>query len=727
MNLNNLKNDIPASIVVFLVALPLCLGVALASGAPLLSGIISGIIGGIVVGFLSRSQTSVSGPAAGLTAIVLASITQLGNFEIFLTAVILAGILQIIMGIAKAGFIANYIPSNVIKGLLAAIGVILILKQIPHAVGYDKVPEDDFTFSGDDGENTFSILYKMLDYITPGAIVISFISLTILILWNKTPLKKCHFLPASLFVVLLGILLNYVFINYVPVLQILPTHLVNLPAIDTNNLVSYIHIPDLSYLTNYHVYTVALTIALVASLETLLNIEAIDKIDPRKRESPPNRELIAQGVGNIVSGLLGGIPVTSVIVRSSVNINSGNKTKLSTILHGVFMLISVLVLMQVLNLIPFASLSAILLVTGYKLTKITLFKEMYKKGWNQFIPFIVTILAIVFTDLLIGIMIGLAVSIFYLLRSNFRNPFTLGKETLSVGEIVKLELSDSVSFLNKASIKDTLWQVPENSKVIVDATYSDFIDDDILEIIDDFKTTVAPERNIQLNILGLKARYELDDHIRFINVLDKETQEKFTPLQVLELLKAGNRRFSKGKLSEKYYHHQINATSLGQNPMAVVISCIDSRTSPEVVFDTSIGDLLSIRIAGNIISPEIVGSIELSIQDIGAKLIVIMGHSDCGAVYAAIKEIKEGNKGFVTSKIDKAILQQGTTHAVVDTNDRNVLETITKNNVQNSIAEILAQSSYLKARILNNEIGIVAAYYHTNSAIVDFVDLKSNY
>ena len=295
MNLNNLKNDIPASIVVFLVALPLCLGVALASGAPLLSGIISGIIGGIVVGFLSRSQTSVSGPAAGLTAIVLASITQLGNFEIFLTAVMLAGILQIIMGIAKAGFIANYIPSNVIKGLLAAIGVILILKQIPHAVGYDKVPEDDFTFSGNDGENTFSVLYKMLDYITPGAVVISFISLTVLILWNKTPLKKYNFLPASLFVVLLGILLNYIFITYVPALQILPTHLVNLPAIDTNNLVSYIHIPDLSYLTNYHVYTVALTIALVASLETLLNIEAIDKIDPHKRESPPNRELIAQG------------------------------------------------------------------------------------------------------------------------------------------------------------------------------------------------------------------------------------------------------------------------------------------------------------------------------------------------------------------------------------------------------------------------------------------------
>jgi MFS superfamily sulfate permease-like transporter len=722
MKIANLKKDIPASIVVFLVALPLCLGVALASGAPLLSGIISGIVGGIVVGLLSGSQTSVSGPAAGLTAVVLASIAQLGSFEIFLTALLIAGVLQVIMGFLKGGIIANYVPSNVIKGLLAAIGIILILKQIPHAVGYDVVPQEDFSFLEAGGENTFSTLLKMLDFITPGAVVISIVSIIILIYWDKTPLKKFGFFPSSLFVVILGVALNKLFNQFIPQLGIEQSHLVNLPPIDTDNLASYLHLPNLSYLTHYHVFTVALTIAIVASLETLLNIEAVDKIDPHKRETPTNRELKAQGVGNMLAGLLGGIPITSVVVRSSVNINAGNQSKLSAILHGVFMLISVLALGPVLNMIPLASLSAILLMTGYKLAKISLFREMYHKGWHQFIPFMVTVLAVVFTDLLIGVMIGLAVSIFYLLRSNFRNPFTLGKEKLSIGEVVKLELSDEVSFLNKASIKDTLWQVPENSKVIIDATRSGFIDEDVLEVLEDFRTTVAPDRNIQLNIVGLKEKYELKDHIRFINVLDKQTQENLTPRQIIDLLKAGNERFLNGKLGEKYYRHQINATSFGQHPMAVIIGCIDSRTSPEIIFDAAIGDLLTIRIAGNIITPEVIGSIELAVKKIGAKLIVVKAHSNCGAVHAAVQQLKEGNIGFVTSKIDKAISDSGHEHSDIDTSDRQLMEQITMLNARNSIDEIVKHSSCINKLLSNNEIGIVAAYYHTSTGVVEFAD-----
>jgi len=721
---SKLKNDIPSSIVVFLVALPLCLGVALASGAPLLSGVISGVIGGIVVGLLSKSQTSVSGPAAGLAAVVLSSITQLGTFEVFLTAVVIAGIIQFVMGIAKTGFIANYIPNNVIKGLLAAIGIILILKQIPHAIGFDRDVEDDFTFFQRDGENTFSELLTALNFFVPGAIVISGISIFILMVWDKTPMKKVKFFPASLLVVLLGVLLNFIFQKFIPSIAIETSHLVNIPPLDTNNLGGYVHFPKISHLGNYHVWIVAFTIAIIASLETLLNIEAVDKIDPHKRESPPNRELVAQGIGNIFAGFLGGIPVTSVIVRSSVNIQSGNETKLSAILHGVFMLISVLVLSPVLNLIPLAALAAILIMTGYKLAKISIFKEMYKKGWEQFVPFLATILAIVFTDLLIGVVIGLLISIFYLLRSNFRNPFVKEENKLHIGEVVKLELPNQVSFFNKASIKKTLWAVPENTKVLIDATYSDYIDNDVLEIIDDYKNVVAPEKNIQLNILGLKEKYQLNDHIQFINVLDKETQEKLSPSEILELLKIGNDRFINGKWTDKYLLHQVNATAMGQNPMAVLIGCIDSRTSPEILFDAGIGDLLTIRIAGNIINLEIVGSIEIAVKKLGAKLVVVQGHSNCGAVALALANEMSENMHTVTSKIQNVAVQCGCYPKPEYVSQDEILKTVTQKNAQNSVMEILEHSPYLRARIAKKEIGIVSAYHDISNGKVYFEALN---
>ncbi len=726
MNIAKLKKDIPASIVVFLVALPLCLGVALASGAPLLSGVIAGIVGGIVVGLLSGSKTSVSGPAAGLTAVVLASITQLGSFEVFLTALVLAGVIQVVAGLLKAGFIANYIPSNVIAGLLTAIGIILILKQIPHALGYDAIPEEDFSFQEPGGENTFSVLLDMFNYITPGALVISVVSIIILIVWDKTPLKKIGFFPSSLFVVIIGVLLQKLFSGNIPALELAETHLVNLPPIDVSNLSSYLHFPQLSFLSDFRVYTVAFTIAAVASLETLLNVEAVDKIDPHKRETPTNRELVAQGIGNMTAGFLGGIPVTSVIVRSSVNINAGNKSELSTILHGVLMLVSVLFLAPVLNNIPLSSLAAILLMTGYKLTKLSLYREMYNKGWQQFIPFVVTVLAIVFTDLLIGVVIGLIVSVFYLLRSNFRNPFTIGNQKLAIGEIVQLDLSDEVSFLNKASIKNTLWSTPANSKVVINASRSSYIDHDVLEVLNDFKTTVAPERNIQLNILGLKTKYQLQEQVHFVNVLDKAMQEKLPPLEILELLKQGNTRFQQGTPHHKYFLHQKDATSTAQNPVAVIVSCIDSRTSPEIILDAGLGDLLTIRIAGNITSPEIIGSVEMAVRKIGAKLIVVMGHSNCGAVFAAVKQVKEGTMGAVTSKIDRAIQQCCTDHDNIDATDPHVMIEITRRNVSNSIEEILEKSSYLKDRVKKGEVGIVGACYYTDSGIVKFEDPAGN-
>ncbi len=717
---SKIKNDLPASIVVFLVALPLCLGVALASCAPLFSGIISGVLGGIVVGLLSKSHTSVSGPASGLAAVVLSSITKLGTFEIFLTAVIIAGVVQLVMGLLKAGFIASYIPSNVIKGLLAAIGIILILKQIPHAIGFDRNAADDFTFFQRDGENTFSELLVAFNFIVPGSLIIGFISIMVLILWDKSPFKKIKFFPASLFVVLLGVLLNFIFSTSLPALAIEQTHLVNILPLDTEDLGSYIHIPNLIHLGNYQVWIVAFTIAIIASLETLLNIEAIDKTDPHKRESPPNRELIAQGVGNIAAGFFGGIPVTSVIVRSSVNLEAGNETKLSTVLHGLFLLVSILILSPILNLIPLASLAAILIMTGYKLAKPSIFKEMLAKGWEQFIPFIITIVAIVFTDLLIGVVIGLMVSVFYLLRSNYRNPFVKEENKLHIGEVLKIELPNQVSFFNKASIKETLWNVPENSKVLIDANYSDYIDNDVLEIIHDYKDVVAPERNIQLNILGLKDKYRLNDHIQFINVLDKETQQKLTPIEALNLLKAGNERFMNGKWSDKYLLHQVNATALGQNPMAVLIGCIDSRTSHEILFDAGIGDLLSIRIAGNITNPEIIGSVEIAVKKLGAKLIAVVGHSGCGAVALSLANVMDENMHTVTSKIQNVAIACGCYPNVSKEDESKIMETVSRKNAEHSVKEILEQSPYLKSRIEKKEIGIVSAYHDVSTGEVYF-------
>lgn len=716
-----LKYDIPAGVVVFLVALPLCLGVALASGAPLLSGIIAGIIGGIVVGFISGSSTSVSGPAAGLAAVVLSSIQQLGAFETFLAAVFIAGALQLIAGLLKAGFIADYIPSNVIKGLLAAIGIILILKQIPHAVGFDADVENDFSFMQKDGENTFSELLKVFDFITPGAIVIAAFSLLVLTLWDKTPMKKINFFPASLFVVAAGIGLNQLFSATVPFLALQPNHLVNIPVVTGQSMLASFSFPAVAAFINPQVWVVAFTVAIIASLETLLNIEAVDNIDPHKRQSPPNRELVAQGIGNMLSGLLGGIPVTSVIVRSSVNINANAQSKVSTVLHGALLLVSVLLLSSVLNLIPLSSLAAILIVTGYKLAKVSLFKDMYRKGWNQFVPFVATIVAIVFTDLLTGILIGLGVSIFFLMRSNFLNPFLLRQEKLNIGETVRLELSNQVSFLNKASIKNTLWQIPEKTKVIIDANHSNFIDHDVREVIEDFKNTVAPEKEIQLNVLGMKDTYELHDHIEFLNVLDSETQKKMPPAEVLQLLKNGHDRFLEGGGSAKYFKQQINGTSLGQSPMAVILSCIDSRTSPDLIFDTGIGDIFSMRIAGNIINEDILGSMEFAVKEAGSKVILVLGHTKCGAVNGACNNVKLGHLTQLLHKLKPAVeltMRQSDLLKI----DSGFADEVAANNVRLNMKGILAQSEIIRDMVERGEVLLAGGMYHVESGKVDFYE-----
>jgi carbonic anhydrase len=716
---DRLKKDIPAGLVVFLVALPLCLGIALASGAPLISGLIAGMVGGLVVGMISGSHTSVSGPAAGLTAVVLSAITQLKDYEVFLSAVVIAGLLQMIMGAFKIGFIANYVPSSVIKGLLAAIGLILIMNQIPHAFGYDKGKEGDFPlFERGDGESVFTEFINMFSFLEWGAIIISVVSILILIFWNKSPLlKNLKFIPSALVVVLIGVVLNIIFKKYLPSLYLQPTHLVNIPEID--GISSLVITPTFKEIGDFKLWKIAFTIAIVASLESLLNLEAIENIDPHKRLAPPNRELIAQGVGNLCSGLLGGLPVTSVIIRGTVNVYAGAASKMSTILHGFFILLCVFFLSPVFNLIPLASLASILLHTGYKLIRVSLFKEILRKGRMQFIVFTCTIVAIVFTDLFVGILIGLALNLFFVLKSNYKTPFKLEKQKLNIGETLRIELSNQVTFLNKASIKKTLWSLPEHSKVVVDATQSDFIDNDVIEILNDFKNTVSGEKHIQLNIVGLQEEYKSSEQIQFVNVLDKESQQKLTPAEVLDILKKGNERFVKGESIEKYFKHQVTATSMAQNPMAVIVSCIDSRTSPELIFDVGIGDLISIRVAGNIINREIIESIEYSCRELGTRLIAVLGHSHCGAVATAIKWDGEAGIGSITDKIERAIGECTVDRSQI-IEDRSMYNTVVKINVRNSINDIRSGSPYLAELIRNNDISIVAGFYETRSGEVIF-------
>lgn len=500
-----LKNDLPASIVVFFVALPLCLGIALASGAPLFSGLIAGIIGGIVVGAMSGSQIGVSGPAAGLAAIVLTAIGALGGFENFLLAVVLGGVIQLIFGILKAGIIGYYFPSSVIKGMLTGIGIIIILKQIPHFFGYDADPEGDFAFFQVDGENTFSEILNALNNISPGATIVAVLGLAILLLWDKVLSKKgkiFKLVQGPLVAVVVGI----VFYNLTKgsaLWGISADHLVSVPVPkDASSFLAQFSFPNFGAITNPQIWITAFTIALVASLETLLCVEATDKLDPEKRVTPTNKELLAQGTGNIISGLIGGLPITQVIVRSSANIQSGGKSKMAAIIHGFFLLISVLLIPTLLNMIPLSVLAAILFIVGFKLAKPSLFKKMYDLGWKQSIPFFVTVIGIVFTDLLIGIGLGLAVGIVVILIKSYQNSHFLHIEDQSNGKHrIKMTFAEEVTFFNKGAILKELDSLPRDTYLELDVRKTRYLDNDIIEILDDFAFK-AKEKHIDIKLVS---------------------------------------------------------------------------------------------------------------------------------------------------------------------------------------------------------------------------------
>lgn len=499
------KQDVPAGLVVFLVAVPLCLGIALASEAPVFSGLIAGVIGGVVVGAISGSAIGVSGPAAGLTAIVATAIGDLGSFELFLAAVVFAGIFQIILGLIRAGFISFYFPNVVIKGMLAAIGLLIIFKQIPHAVGYDADFEGDEAFLQADGHNTFSELFYSFNYITVPALVICTVSILVLILWEQKRVQKTFlkFVPGPLVVVVLGILATIFLEN--TAWNLIPKHRVDL-GINGKSFQELFTFPDFSQLGNYKIYVVAATLAVVASLETLLSLDASDKLDNKKRITSGNRELLAQGFGNLTSGLIGGLPVTQVVVRTSANVNSGGTNKLATILHGVLIAVAVLSIPGVFSYVPYASLAAILIQVGFKLAKPSLFKKVYKEGWLQFLPFISTIVGILFTDLLIGIAIGLGVSFLVILYYNYKLSHYLSVE----GDVYRIRLTEHMTFLNKASLIETLLKIPNDVKVIIDQSEAKFLANDIVESIEDFKIR-AVDKNIKIEIITpKKAEYERD-------------------------------------------------------------------------------------------------------------------------------------------------------------------------------------------------------------------------
>jgi MFS superfamily sulfate permease-like transporter len=522
-----IKNDFPASIVVFFVALPLCLGIALASGAPLFSGLIAGIIGGIVVGSLSGSKIGVSGPAAGLAAIVLTAISTLGGYENFLVAVVLGGVIQLIFGFLKAGIIGYYFPSSVIKGMLTGIGIIIILKQIPHFFGYDATPEGDFAFFQLDGTNTFSEIFKSLNNISLGATIIGIIGLGILLLWSNVLSKKGKFfqiVQGPLVAVVAGIVYFFV-TDSESKYGISAAHLVSVPVPDNlDSFLGQFSFPNFTAISNPQVWVTAFTIALVASLETLLCLEATDKLDPHKNVTPTNRELLAQGTGNIISGLIGGLPITQVIVRSSANIQSGGRTKISAIIHGFLLLISVILIPTLLNKIPLSVLAAILLIVGYKLAKPSVFKEMIQLGWKQWIPFTVTVVGIVFTDLLVGIGLGLAVGIVVILIKSFQNSHFLHIEDKSNGKHrIKMTLAEEVTFFNKGAILKELDSLPRDTFLELDVRKTRYLDNDIIEILEDFAFK-AKERNIDIQLNSERGIVENPpSYIEFFNLRPKKS------------------------------------------------------------------------------------------------------------------------------------------------------------------------------------------------------------
>ena len=730
------NHDMVAGMVVFLVALPLCLGIAHASGAPLQAGLISGILGGLVIGFLSGSHISVSGPAAGLAAIVVTQIQTLGSFESFLMALLLSGFLQIAFGMLRLGGLGDYFPSSVVKGLLAAIGILLILKQLPHLLGHDEDYEGDMSFAQEDGQNTFSAVQSALEQVLPGAALVGILSLILLLVWDHTKLRKLR-LPVALVAVLLGTLVNELLVATGSSWAIAASHLVSVPVLGTGDMgwQQLLHFPDFSRALDGPVLLAAVTLAVVASLETLLNLEAADKLDPLRRSSPPDRELLAQGAGNIIAGAIGGLPMTSVVVRSSVNAIAGSRTRLSAIFHGLLLLISVVFLGSLINRIPLAALAAVLVVTGFKLASLKLFRQMWRDGRSQFMPFIATVIAIIATDLLVGVLVGIGVGLVFVLLRNLHGGFQVVHEDHVAGIVHRIELANHASFMNRAHLAKVLDGFQRGSRVVLDARRSDYVDPEVMVLIREFVDESAPARQVEVSTIGFKERYAVDDVVQYVDFTTRELQASMTPERVLQILKDGNERFVNDRRLKRDLARQVDLTAAGQHPMAIILSCIDSRAPAEILFDLGIGDIFSVRVAGNVAKEKVLGSMEFACKVAGSKLIMVLGHTRCGAVKATCDFEAQGgdavtatglmNLGSITNVIREAVHQETETKYNRSSENEEFVNRVASLHVNNTMQWIREHSQTLRELLDSGDIGIAGGIYDVTTGKVQFFDANS--
>lgn len=631
-------DDLLSGLVIFLVAVPLSLGVAQSTGLPPASGLLAGVIGGILVGMISGSHVSVSGPSPGLILVIVSQFAVLGSFEAVLTATIIAGILQVVAGCFHVGVFADFLPTALIRGVIAAFGVIFILKQIPHILGHDADPEGEMAFWQPDRETTFSELFSMGNDWHVGAAVVGLTCFLVLVALEYRKFSRKLPVPSPLIAIGVALLLSLGLSQFGAPWTIDGKHLFQVPlANDWGKIWNYLHAPDFSALLNPKVYLAGVLIATIGSLESLISIKAIDMIDEQGRRTSGNRELIAQGCGNMLCGLMGGLPITCLVPHSAVNIISNGRTKRATILHGCFFLLSVVFFPGLLNRIPLSCLAAILMFVSFQLARPDYFVRAWRAGPYQFAPFMITLLAILFTDLLPGILIGLGVSIAFILHSNLKRPLTRTIEKHIGGELFVIELANQVSFLNRAVLDHTLQTAPRGTSILIDATNSEYIDPDIINMIREFKDVTAAKHGVTVSLKGFREKYQIEDEINFVDYSTRELQSQLTPAQVLQLLEEGNSRFLSGKRLSRDLGRQITATSAGQHPLAIVLSCIDSRTPTELILDLGLGDIFNIRVAGNVVGPKVLASIEYGTAVAGAKLIVVMGHTRCGAINASVQ------------------------------------------------------------------------------------------
>jgi carbonic anhydrase/SulP family sulfate permease len=729
----NIVSQFLPGTVVFLVALPLSLGIALASGAPLVSGLLGAIVGGMVVGVISDSEISVSGPSAALASIIAQQITALGSFEAFLLALLFAGIIQIVMGCCRAGFIAEFFPANVIRGLLVATGLLIALKQIPHLVGYDATPFGYESFLEANGENTFSEIIKALSHFHAGALTVGLFSLLVLIVWEGSRSLKKLTIPPALIVVVIAIVINKLFVHLGDSWAITGSQLVQIPQMATPEVfLKTIKFPDASQLFQPAIYAAAVMLALSASLESLLNLEATDKIDPDQRVSSPHRELIAQGVGNIALAFIGGIPITCAVVRSSANIDAGGRYRYAAITHGLLLLVSVLFLPTLINQIPLSVLAAILVVVGFKLAAPRFFVSTWREGSSQFLPFMITVAGIILTNFLVGVLIGLLISLLFLLYTNWQRPVVEILEKHAAGEVLRIALGNQVSFLNRPSLSRAFNALSPKSHLLLDARNTDYIDSDILSLIHDFLKTKAKVRHITVSLLGFKKRYSLlKNEIRYVDYATQELQSKLTPDEVLTLLQEGNERFQKGTPLFRDYRLQIKKTAHEQYPIGVVLSCIDSRAPVEMLFDAGVGDLFSIRMAGQVAHAKELASMEYGCMLAGAKLIVVLGHSSCGAVRAAIDFFQRGvtaqqetgceHLDLLLEKIQQSITTTMPLSFSSDHEKSAYVDEIAKRHIMETIYFIHQESPSLHRLAQAGKIGIVGAFYDVGTGRVEFL------